>query len=463
MVLRKRSACALVGLAIAAGGCGGAEKAAPTPKFQHFVSRPDLQPPTVTIDAAAGGAAPGYVFIAPKKAVRQEGPLIVDDRGRVVWFHPQRLGVADFRLQRYRGRPVLTWWQGHSKFGRGRGNYVIMDTAYRQIALVRAGNGLAGDEHEFEITPRNTALLTFYEQRGDLIDSGLQEVDIATGRVLFEWHALGHIAVSESYAKRRGKAPFDYFHINSVGLGLDGNLLVSARNTRAIYDVDRRTGAVVWRLGGKRTDFEMGRGTRFAWQHNARWRTPTTISLFDNGAAPAVAKQSRAILLHIDLRSRKVTLLHADTHPRHLLSGSQGNMQVLPHGHVFVGWGAEPWFTEFAPNGKVVFNGHFIEGADSYRAYKFEWRGQPTDRPSVAARANGSGKVTVYASWNGATDVSRWQVLAGASSDDVKPLETVKRTGFETAIELETDANFFQVKALGPAGAEKTSAIVRSS
>jgi hypothetical protein len=148
LVLRKLSACALVGLAIAAGGCGGAEKAAQTPKFQHFVSRPDLQPPTVTIDAA-GGATPGYVFIAPKKAVRQEGPLIVDDRGRVVWFHPQRLGVADFRLQRYRGRPVLTWWQGHSKFGRGRGNYVIMDTAYRQIALVRAGNGLAGDELEF--------------------------------------------------------------------------------------------------------------------------------------------------------------------------------------------------------------------------------------------------------------------------------------------------------------------------
>jgi hypothetical protein len=138
-------------------------------------------------------------------------------------------------------------------------------------------------------------------------------------------------------------------------------------------------------------------------------------------------------------------------------------MQVLPDGHVFVGWGAEPWFTEFAPDGKVVFNGHFIEGADSYRAYKFEWHGQPTDRPSVAARRNGSGKVTVYAGWNGATGVSRWQVLAGASSDDVKPVETVARTGFETAIELKTDAKFFKVKALGPAGAEKTSAIVRSS
>jgi hypothetical protein len=395
--------------------------------------------------------------------VRQEGPLILDDRGQVVWFHPSKLGVADFRVQRYRGRPVLTWWQGHSKFGRGRGNYVLMDTSYRQIALIRAGNGLAGDEHEFAITPRNTALITFYQRRGSLIDSGLQELDIATGRVLFEWHALGHVAVAESYAKRRGSAPFDYFHINSVGLGLDGNLLVSARNTHALYDIDRQTGAVVWRLGGKRSDFEMGSGTTFAWQHNARWRTPMTISLFDNGAAPAVEKQSRALFLRVDSKRRKVTLLHAYSSPRHLLSGSQGNMQVLPDGHVFVGWGAEPWFTEFAAGGEVVFDGHFIKGADSYRAYRFEWHGRPTERPTVVARKSGSGRVTVYASWNGATDVSRWQILAGTTSAELKPLRTVNRIGFETAIELKTDTKFFGVRALGAAGAEATSETVPSS
>ncbi len=409
---------------------------------------------------AAGDAAPGYVFIAPKKAVRQRGPLIVDGRGRVIWFHPLRLGVADFRMQRYRGRPVLTWWQGRSKFGRGRGNYVIMSSSYRPIALVRAGNGLAGDEHEFAITPRNTALITFYEPRGDVIDSGLQELDIATGRVLFEWHALGHIALSESYAKRRRKAPFDYFHINSVELGRDGNLLVSARNTSAIYEIDRNTGAVVWRLGGKRSDFSMGRGTRFAWQHDARWRSPTTISLFDDGAAPAVEKRSRALLLHVDLRRRKVTLLNAFTHPRDLLATSQGNMQVLPDGHVLVGWGAEPWFTEFAADGKVVFDGHFVKGADSYRAYKFEWQGRPNERPRIVARRSGDGRVIVYASWNGATDVSSWQVLAGATRADAKPLRTVKRTGLETAIELKTDARFFGVRALRPSGAEATSETV---
>jgi hypothetical protein len=449
-------------LAIAAAGCGGSHRAASKPLFQDFVSRPDLRPPPVTIDVPGDAAAPGYVFIAPKKAVRQEGVLILDDDGRVVWFHPSKLGVADFRVQRYRGQPVLTWWQGHSKFGRGRGDYVIMNNSYQRIALVRAGNGLAGDEHEFAITPRDTALITFYEQRGDVIDSGLQELDIATGRVLFEWHALGHIALSESYAKRRGKAPFDYFHINSVESGADGNLLVSARNTHAVYEINRRTGAVIWRLGGKRSDFGMGAGTTFAWQHDARWRSPTTISLFDDGAAPAVEKQSRALLLHVDLRRRKVTLLHAYTHPKRLLSGSQGNMQLLRDGHVFVGWGAQPWFTEFAAGGKVVFDGRFVKGADSYRAYKFEWHGHPQGRPAVVARKAGNGRVTVYVSWNGATDVTRWRVLAGASSAGLTPLRTTRRRGFETAIELKTDARFFQVGALGPAGAEGTSGIVSS-
>jgi Arylsulfotransferase (ASST) len=434
------------------------------PKFQRFVSRPDLRPPPIKIDVSTKVAAPGYVFFAPKKEVRQEGPLIVDGGGRVVWFRPSRLGVADFRVQRYRGRPVLTWWQGHSEFGRGQGKYVILNTAYRRIALVSAGNGLAGDEHEFAITPRGTALITFYDQQGDLIDSGFQEIDIATKQVRFEWHALGHIALSESYSERRGNTPFDYFHINSVALGRDGNYLISARNTHAVYDIDRRTGAVIWRLGGKRSDFDMGPGTTFAWQHDAQWRGPTTISLFDDGAQPAVEKQSRALLLRVDLRQRKVTLMRAYSHPKHLLSTSQGNMQVLPDGHIFVGWGSEPTFTEFARDGRVVFDGHFVKGADSYRAYKFAWHGQPKGPPAVAVRTNGSGRVTVYASWNGATNVSRWQVLTGSTSTNLKPVATAERTGFETAIELRTKAKYFAVRAISTSGTlEARSPAVRPS
>jgi hypothetical protein len=408
-----------------------------------------------------GKVGPGYIFLAPKK-IRPEGPLIIDNRGRPVWFHPQANGATDFRVQRYHGRKVLTWWEGSSQNGIGSGNYVIYNDAYRRIAVLRAGNGLSGDEHEFTITPGNTALITYYNRRGDTWDSGFQELAIPSGRVLFQWSALDHVPLSESHAQPRGGQPFDYFHINSVALDPNGNYLISARNTRTLYDINRRTGAIRWRLGGKRSDFAMGPGTTFNWQHDARWHPRGTISLFDNGANPAVEKESRALLLRIDVRGRKVKLLHAYTHPKNLLSGSQGNVQMLPKGHLLVGWGQNPWFTEFDAGGHIVFDGSFAKDADSYRVYRFTWNGHPRSRPAIAVKSS-RGRVTVYASWNGATGVRRWQVLTGANARKLKPIRTVPRTGFETAIELKSPAKVFAVRALGASGAAATSAAMSPS
>ena len=451
----------MLGLTVAGAAYGDSRRTGADPALLHFVSRPDLTPPVVTIDVKAKNVAPGYVFIAPKKIV-PEGPLIVDNRGRPIWFHPQSQGATDFRVQRYRGHKVLTWWEGQSTNGIGTGHYVIYNDHYHRVAVVNAGNGLAGDEHEFTITPRNTALITFFVQRGDVMDSGFQELAIPSGRVLFQWNALGHVALSESYTQR-GSGPYNYFHINSVALGPDRNYLINSRNTHTIYDINRKTGAIRWRLGGKRSDFAMGPQTTFNWQHDPRWRSRNTLSLFDNGANPPLAKQSRALVLRVDLPSRKVTLAHAYVHPEALLSGSQGNVQMLPNGHLFVGWGQNPWFTEFDRAGHVVFDGYFAKGlADSYRAYRLTWQGLPTRRPAIAVRRTGS-QVTVYASWNGATGVSRWQVLAGPNARKLKPVRTVSRTGFETAIELKTGARMFAVHAVGFSGAKATSAAAGAS
>jgi hypothetical protein len=294
------------------------------------------------------------------------------------------------------------------------------------------------------------------------MDSGFQELAIPSGRVLFQWSALAHVPLSESYSKASGAQPFDYFHINSVALGPDGNYLISGRNTHALYDINRRTGAIRWRLGGKQSDFAMGSGTNFNWQHDARWRSKNTISLFDNGSNPAVEKQSRALLLRVNISARKVSLLRAYIHPQELLSGSQGNMQMLPKGHVFVGWGQNPWFTEFDARGHIVFDGYFTKDADSYRAYRLTWRARPATRPAIAARRTG-GHVIVYASWNGATNVTRWQVLAGRNARSLKPVRTVPRTGFETAIELKAGARLFAVRAVGFPGARATSAATAAS
>jgi hypothetical protein len=442
------------------------------PPAQHFRSRPDLKPPLVTMTRATEDVTSGYVFLAPKRRVAQAGPMIVDTTGELVWFHPlDTRGVADFRVQRYDGRPVLTWWRGRATKGIGDGYYVIMDSSYRQIATVSAGNGLTGDIHEFLITPQGTALITVYRRlakdlspvggpkEGAAFEGIVQEIDITSGRVLFEWHSANHVALSESYAKPPPAAlgakatPYDYFHINSIDVEPNGNLLVSARNTHAVYEIRRGDGRVLWRLGGKKSDFAMGAGTRFAWQHDARRQKDGTITLFDNGASPKVKEHSRALKLRVDTTRRRVTLVRSYAHPRRLLASSQANAQFLPDGHVFVGWGAQPYFTEFAQDGRVVLDGRFGSGADSYRAYRFEWTGHPRNDPSVAVARAGRGRATVHVSWNGATLVDRWQVLAGAEPNNLQPVASSAKTGFEAGIPVRTERAFLRVRALNARGA----------
>jgi hypothetical protein len=450
-----------------AAGCGGSSSSA-TPATMHFASRPDLQPPVVNVKQQSGSQAPGYVFIAPKMNAPQQGPEIVDDSGQPVWFDPGQ-EATDFRVQTYKGKPVLTWWEGPAQapvLGTGLGDDVIMDSHYRVIARVSAGYGTStADLHEFQITPKGTALLTAYRVvRRDLssiggpanakvADSIVQEVDIATGRVLFTWHSLGHVAISESEVAVPAKdsdpnAVYDYFHVNSVQLEPNGNLLVSARNTWGVYEISRKTGKVLWRLGGKRSDFTMGPGTRFAWQHDARRRADGTITIFDDESAPPIGKRSRAIRLKLDRKAHTATLVQADSLPG-VLAPSQGNVQQLDDGHLFVGWGAVPRYTEFDASGNVVYDATFSDGDDSYRAYRFPWKGTPTTSPSIAVDADGS---TVHASWNGATRVARWRVLAGDTAADLHEIGGGPKTGFETAITVTTVEPYFAVEALGPNG-----------
>jgi hypothetical protein len=421
----------------------------------------------VSVLTPARGTAPGLVFLAPKKDVAQAGPLILDDRGQVVWFQPlETHGVTDFRVQTYRGKPVLTWWQGQSDKGIGNGHYVIMDDHYRRIATVQAGNGLHGDIHEFLITAGDTALITVYreipydlrpwggEKQGKIDEGVVQEIDIATGRVLFEWHSAGRVDPSESYepVPDDPSTPWDYFHVNSIDPDGSGGLLVSARNTHGVYEIRKNDGRVVWRLGGKRSDFKMGPGTRFAWQHDARRQPDGTIRLFDNAASDPGKGMSKAIVLRVDEVRRTATLVRSYVRSPPLLSTSQGNAQLLRGGHLFVGWGSKPFATEFDRAGSMLFDLRFGVGrVDSYRAFRFAWRGAPTTRPTVVLRRAGD-RTTVYTSWNGATEVARWRILAGSDAAHLVPVATVARTGFETHATVSSSAGTFAVEAIAADG-----------
>jgi hypothetical protein len=420
----------------------------------------------------ARDTARGYIFVAPKNGPKEAGPgqdgcMILDNAGQPVWLRllqNEDMDVMAFRAQTYKGERVLTWWEGlHT--GYGQGEYVIFDGSYREVARFGAQNAYQGDHHEFLITPDDSALITIYAKvamdlsgvggpvDGEVLDGIVQEIDIQSGEALFEWHSLDHVGLEESlYAPPPDlEAPFDYFHINSIDVYDEDHLLISARRTSAVYKVDKRTGEVVWRLGGEKSDFKMGHGTRTALQHDARRNADGTITIFDNGNVKRV-DQSRAIMVEIDEDKMSASLVREYTHPDRLLSDTQGNVQVLPNGNVLVGWGSAPYFSEFNHHGELLFHAAFPADSETYRAFRLPWSGQPNDDPAIAAESGPEDEVTIYASWNGATEVTAWHVLAGSAPDRLEPLASAPHQGFETVITVHTTEPYVGLSAVNGSG-----------
>jgi hypothetical protein len=459
----------LVALLVGCGSHGTTKPSASagaSPTALH--SLPGLEPPHLVVTHPAVDVSPGYVFIAQKGGkAKKGGPVIADNRGRIIWYHQLAapLQATDFRVQTYRGKPVLTWWEGRiSKAGIGRGKYVVYDTSYRQIASVEAGNDLDGDLHEFQLTPRGTAYLTAYEEvpadlasvggpkHGYAYDSIVQEVDIKTGRVVFEWHSIGHVPFSESTQAHREpakdatkKRPLDYFHVNSIADAPDDDILISGRNTSTIYELDR-DGQIVWRLGGKQSDFGPPAAVKFSFQHNARLHPGNVLTLFDNGATPKVEPFTRPLVLKLDVARKRVTIVKSFVHPQHLLSPFEGNLQLLPDGGAFIGWGGVRRVSEFAPDGTLRFELKLPFG-DTYRGFRFVWHGRPPGRPAVARVGD-----RVYASWNGQGAIARWTVLAGPDAAHLARVTSYAWDGLETAIQLQSHPKAVAVEAVDAAG-----------
>jgi hypothetical protein len=391
----------------------------------------------------------------------------VDNRGRIVWYHqvPAGLEATDFRTQSYRGKPVLTWWQGTiSKAGVGQGEYVVYDDEYREITTLKAGDQLEGDLHEFTLTPRGTALvIAYHEVPADLssvggpkdgfaYDSVVQELDVETGDVEFEWHSIDHVPLAESVQAHQEpaknatkKRPFDYFHVNSVDDAPGGDILISGRNTSALYLL-ARDGHIVWRLGGKRSDFGPPAAVKFRFQHDARVRAGGTLSLFDNGAIPKLEPFTRPLVLKLDEANHLATVVKTFVHPQKISAPFEGNLQLLADGGALVGWGGVPKVTEFTPSGQVRFELKLPYG-DTYRAYRLPWSGRPGGRPAIALDGD-----RVYASWNGKTGIAFWEVLAGPDADHLTRVAGHDWAGLETAIQLETPPGAVAVRALDARG-----------
>lgn len=461
-----------------------------------FVSEPYLRPMKVTVLTNEPGTSKGFIFLAPytfsaDAIYGQTGALILDNEGNPIWFRPlssPNLMNTDFRVQQLNGKPVLTFWQGtlvtpptYTNAPAGSSEpgscYYIFDKNYKVIRTVKARKGFTSDIHEFLITPNNTALflstkivpmdLTLYggPEDGFIQDFAIQEIDLKTNTLVFFWDALQHIPLTDSYEPASTASEnnniWDVYHLNSVGItDSDHDILVSGRNTWTIYRINKPTGDIVWRLGGKQSQFTIEIGANFSWQHDARFLPNNVISLFDDNCCesssiPPGTPPARGLLIQLNFDNMTAHFKRSYYHDPNLQVASQGNVQALENGNRFIGWGESQYYSEYKKAGNTIddpalntlYDAQMPGNNLSYRAYRHHWVGTPHYPPSIAVTSMND-QVTVYASWNGSTKTTAWQVFAGHSRDHLSKITTVNKMGFETAIVVDNHDMYFKIKAL---------------
>lgn len=476
-----------------------------SPQVWSFVSEPNLHPMKVSVNYYdATQLASGSIFNSPYTGSNtatygQSGALITDNDGNPIWFRAlnnSSLTDFDFRVQQYLGAPVLTFWQGtvatspvYTNLPSGAAEpgacYYILDNHYQTIKTVSARNGFVADNHEFLITPKNTALflatkvipmdLTSYggPQNGSIHDFSIQEIDLATNELIYFWDAKEHIPLESSHlaastATASGNV-WDPYHLNSLDLvaNNDNDIVFSSRSTWTIYRLNKPTGKFVWQLAGDGSgDFKIPNGdAQFSWQHDARYISDNVISMFDDacddcyGSVPPGTAPSHGLVLKLDFNSMTAAVEKSYYHDPNLFSSAQGNTQWLENGNKFVGWG-NGYYTEFAGAGNTaltlatstLYDAKMAGSNISYRTYRYNWVATPNYPPSIVATSNGGG-LAVYASWNGSTETRLWQVYAGATANNLKLITSAAKTGFETKIPFTGNGfQYFQVKAVDANG-----------
>ncbi|KAJ9658263.1 hypothetical protein H2198_003836 [Neophaeococcomyces mojaviensis] len=460
-----------------------------------FKSRPDLYPPKLSVNISENGVTPGYIFMAPYQSL-QNTAAIYDIDGTLVWYGYGVTGtggnIHDFRVCSYNGTDHLCFFNGEQYSGYSRGQAVIMDTHLRQVRTVTSQNGLSAiDQHEFNIINDTAITVIYHPERYDLSafnvtagegwiqNSIFQDTNLTTGELVFEWSAVEHVAISEGYVSPNqsevagtgfdARSPWDYFHINSVDKNGDGDYLVSARHVSALYKISGEDGHVIWRCGGKFSDFELLDGLNWSYQHDARWLSQNAstdiISFFDNASNGfnQSASHSAGYIIKLDHTADPptVSLLQSYPAPEDIpISASQGNIQILKPGNwansnTFIGWGSQPYVTEHDSRGNVVYRANIAaNGKMNYRAFKFNITLSPMDSPALYTYALDANANTVYyMSWNGATEVRSWRVYGRSGcTDQWRLINEVPKSDFETTYTVLGYQEFGMVEAVAENG-----------
>jgi Arylsulfotransferase (ASST) len=443
----------------------------------RFLSAPSVRPPQLAFTVVPKHfkrLAHGYLLLAnfrdfgsPEPMVGQGGPMIFDRFLQPVWYLPRGVHVYVNNLveNTYNHKPVLSWWQGTlTKLGAPvTGSDVIVDQHYKRIATLTGTGGWIVDFHELQISGKY-AYVTGYRTlhgidltpysgaaNGSLLDSGVLQFDLSRpGTPLVKaWSVYQDygIPLSQTFGKAPANpaAAWDAYHINSIQVLGPAELLISLRNTWGVYDV--KAGVVQWTLGGRGSQFAFAKHAAFEWQHDAQLHGHV-LTVFDDACCefivnpkPGLGKASgpsRGLALNVDFAHHTVTLRRQYVrlgNPQHFDTATQGNTQLLPNGDAVVGWGGQPYVSEYNRAGKLLFDFAFPSPNDTYRAYVSPWVGlPPASAIGHAIRRHGA-TVLVYVSWNGATQVARWRLWAGNSAKHLKVVAVAAKVSFETTLQ----------------------------
>ncbi|MHB1469597.1 MAG: arylsulfotransferase family protein, partial [Solirubrobacteraceae bacterium] len=448
-----------------------------------FVTEPSLHPPKIEVQGKTrtNELAPGLILSAnfydlnEPPMIGQSGPMILNDKLQPVWFQPvpEKVVASNLEEETYQGKPVLAWWQGFvtNTGATESGEDVVVNDHYEVIARLKGVDGWKPTLHEFLIDGEDAwvtankdipANLSSYggAYNGALIDSAIQEYNLKTGKLLYSWDALKHIPLNDSEATLPTNGfPWDAYHVNAVQLIGNDTFFVSMRDTWAAYLVDIKTGKIEWTIGGRKSSYKLAEGAQFSWQHDAKLHPGGIVTMFDDaccqltggGSYVTASKPSRGLILKLNESTHTASMVAEYGAGYGLESDYMGSLQELSNGNVFVGFGSKPYLSEFTKSGKPVLEGK-LPGSDlSYRALVGQWKGFPSTQPAGAARTHG-GRTVVYASWNGATEVTGWRVLGGDGGAPSKTIAQAGKSDFETAIEVPSGSSSYEVQALNAAG-----------
>lgn len=487
-------ACTVALGAVAGGAQARAIGAFTTKGAWSFWSAPKLHPPRLKTDKpvfARQLATSGYFMASnfynlnsPTAMIGQSGPFIFNNKLQPVWFGPVPTNVVanNLQVQRYQGSPVLTWWQGvvNNVGDTISGQYVVVDQHYSRVATLTGQNGWVLSLHDFQISG-HVAWVSAYKNvpmnltpyggpaNGVVIDFAVQEYDLRSGQLLGTWDALRHVPLSQSKQPAKvvvkgSTIPWDAYHGNSIQLVGSNKFLVSLRNTWGAYLVDINpsnldASSTEWTLSGNQTisNFSLPTKARFHWQHDVRLGSNNTVSVFDDaccaitgpGKFGPASGPSRGLVFKLNTSNHAASFMAQYPRGKNFNVFFLGSTQMLGGGNVLVGWGSTPFFSEFSKAGKTLLDVRWPGPDVSYRVLRQRWVGTPSYPPSGAVRKQ-KGKTTVYASWNGATLVAAWRVLAGSSKQHLSVVvPRAGKSGFETAISVPGNHSWFAVQALG--------------